>query len=65
MIQPRRAIIDTFTGLVNPPIFPCYKGEGLCKYRVVETDKFECLCTPSDCRGRARGTQNQPDNLPQ
>ena len=41
--------IDPKTGLVKPPIYPCYKGEGLCKIRRSNTGKFECAQNPDHC----------------
>lgn len=37
-------------GLVDPPVYACYKAEGLCKYRTSGTARFECCCNPEWCR---------------
>ena len=35
---------DTHTGLVNPPIYPCYQDDGkLCKLRAVEGSNMKCI----------------------
>lgn len=39
-------------GLVENPVYPCYKGEGLCQLRTMETDKFKCVKTAATCRYR-------------
>jgi len=44
--------IDKKTGLMIPPVYPCYKGEGLCDLRTIETEKFQCVCKPDTCRHR-------------
>ncbi|GAI14163.1 unnamed protein product [marine sediment metagenome] len=44
--------IDKKTGLMAPPIYPCYKGEGLCDIRFVDTTNFQCLGNPATCRNR-------------
>ena len=44
-----KALINKETGLVSNPIFPCIKGEGLCKLRIEETAKFECLYKLEQC----------------
>lgn len=36
-------------GLVEDPKYPCYKGEGYCRLRTMDTDKFECLFKPEIC----------------
>jgi len=38
--------------LAEPPIYPCYKGEGLCDMRIVETDKFQCVYDAGTCLHR-------------
>lgn len=40
------------TGLVDSPVYPCYKSEGTCKLRVLDSDKFQCLFEPQACRYR-------------
>jgi len=37
---------------VGPPIYPCYKGEGLCNLRTMDTDKFECVFKAGACSHR-------------
>ena len=44
--------IDEKTGLMFPPVYPCYKGEGLCDLRTMETTNFQCICNPDTCRNR-------------
>ena len=36
-------------GLVEDPKYPCYKGEGYCQLRTMDTDKFECIFKPKTC----------------
>jgi len=42
-------------GLVEHPIYPCYKAEGKCQLRTT-LDKFECVYDGDTCRYR-RTTQ--------
>lgn len=44
--------IDKKSGLMVPPVYPCYKGEGLCALRTVETDSFECTFAAAICHFR-------------
>ena len=44
--------IDKKTGLMVPPVYPCYKAEGLCDLRTVDTTHFECAQNPDHCRNR-------------
>lgn len=44
-----KVLRDKASGLVNSPVFPCYKGKGLCRLRTQDTDKFECVFKPEQC----------------
>lgn len=39
-------------GLVETPIYPCYKADGKCQLRTTQTDKFECVYDVDACRYR-------------
>jgi len=57
-----RVVINRKTGLVDDPIFPCYKGEGLCKLRAIDTEKVACVYDPAICRHRKPGQKgNSPE----
>ena len=48
----KKVLINKKTGLVDNPIYPCYKGEGLCQLRITDTDLFQCVYVPGDCKYR-------------
>lgn len=47
-----QSIVLNKKGLVETPIYPCYKAEGKCQLRTTETDKFECVYDATTCRYR-------------
>lgn len=47
-----KTIVLNKKGLVEPPIYPCYKGEGLCQLRTIEADKVQCVYDGATCRYR-------------
>lgn len=45
--------INPKTGLVDSPIYPCVKGEGLCRLRATGGD-FTCALEAKFCRYRVK-----------
>lgn len=53
--------IDKKSGLMVPAVYPCYKGEGLCDLRTVETADFACVFETATCQHRkATGAATEP-----
>ncbi len=34
--------LNKHAGLMEPPLYPCIKAEGLCDLRTIDTTHFEC-----------------------
>lgn len=50
MVQPQLRVNDR--GLVDIPQYPCYKAEGYCRLRTIDTGKFQCIFQGKACRFR-------------
>lgn len=53
-------------GLVENPVYPCCKGDGLCQLRTRDTDRFKCVFKAKACRYRRIGEVEEvkpPDEM--
>ena len=53
-----KVVINLKTGLVDNPVYPCHKGEGLCQLRTTDCDKPDCAFDPEDCHYRKLGKEH-------
>lgn len=49
-----KLIVNPRTGLVDSPLYPCVKAEGLCRLRATG-EEFHCVKEFESCRYLAKG----------